>query len=67
MLYQKEDQGLASTKHTSPETGIYSWAKCSKGPFQTIRGKGKFIIINEAKAVLKISHKQPVNDQSMAD
>jgi hypothetical protein len=50
MLYQKEDLGLASTKHTSPETGIYSWPKCSKGPFQTTRGKGKFTIKNEAKS-----------------
>jgi hypothetical protein len=40
MLYQKEDLGLASTTRTSPETGIYSWPKCSERPFQTIRGKG---------------------------
>jgi hypothetical protein len=50
MLYQKEDLGLASTKHTSPETGIYSRSKCSKGPFQTTKEKGKFTIINEAKS-----------------
>jgi hypothetical protein len=49
MLYQTEDLELASTKHTSPETGIYSWPKCSKHPLQTIRGKGKFTIINESK------------------
>jgi hypothetical protein len=47
MLYQKEDLGLASTKHTSPETGKYSWPNCSKGPFQIVRG---FTIINEAKS-----------------